>query len=158
MPLCRNWKVQCWTSAFDLGAVGADNDFGYGLLDVVGAYDWLTANVGGPGSLQFESATYSLDENVAILDITVTRTGGSTGTVTIDFATIDGTATAGEDYTATAGTLTFLDGEITRAISIPMLDDAVFEGDEDFSILLSAVTGGATLGTPWNGSNYDHRR
>ena len=135
-------------SATDLGAAGADNDFGYGLLDLVGAYDWLTANVGGEGSLQLESATYSLDESVAILDITVTRTGGSTGSVTVDYATSDGTATAGEDYTATSGTLTFLDGEITQTISIPLLDDTVFEGDEDFSVSLSVVTGGATLGTP----------
>src|SRR5262249_59077369 len=66
-----------------------------------------------PGVLQFSSATYAVNESQATAIITVTRTGGSTGTVSVHYATSDGTATAGSDYAATSGTLTFANGETT---------------------------------------------
>ena len=62
-------------------------------------------------------------------------------TVTVDYATADGTATAGEDYTATSGTLTFAAGERTKTVSVPVLDDAVDEGSETFTLRLSNATG-----------------
>ncbi len=61
--------------------------------------------------------------------------------VTVDYATADGTATAGEDYTATSGTLTFAAGERTKTVSVPILDDAIDEGEETFSFRLSNATG-----------------
>jgi hypothetical protein len=68
--------------------------------------------------------------------------------VTINYATTDGTATAGSDYTAVSGTLTFNQGEMAKAILIPITNDNVFESDETFSLKLSNPTGGATIGTP----------
>ena len=61
--------------------------------------------------------------------------------VTVDYATSDGTATAGADYTATSGTLTFAAGETTKTVNVPILDDAVDEGEETFTLRLSNVVG-----------------
>ncbi len=61
--------------------------------------------------------------------------------VTVDYATADGTAKAGEDYTATSGTLTFAAGEKTKTVNVPILDDAVDEGEETFTFRLSNATG-----------------
>jgi uncharacterized delta-60 repeat protein len=127
---------------------------------------FLTRFLGDAGQLNFSSSTSSLPESGVVVPIihngmiiippgsggntavlTVNRTGGATGTVTVDYATNDGTATAGVDYTATTGTLTFLDGETSKTISIPILDDGTLEGGTDtFFVTLSNPTGGATLG------------
>jgi len=80
--------------------------------------------------------------------------GPSTGTVspsalapiTVSFATANGTALAGQDYAAVAGTLTFGVGETTKTIVIPILADNLVEGAETFTVTLSGPTGGATLG------------
>jgi serine protease AprX len=134
-------------SATDIGPVGPDDSSGYGMVDMVGAYNWLSdAGAEGPGTLQFSTSRYRVAENVATISTTVSRTAGSVGSVSIDFASRDGTALAAEDYQATSGTLTFLDGETSQTITISILDDALVEGDENFSLLLSNATGGARLG------------
>ena len=61
--------------------------------------------------------------------------------VTVDYATLDGTATAGEDYTAVSGTLTFAPGERIRRIKVPVLDDAHDEGEETLELTLSNASG-----------------
>ena len=61
--------------------------------------------------------------------------------VTVDYATADGTATAGADYTATSGTLTFAAGESTKTVNVPILDDSHDEGEETFTLRLSNATG-----------------
>ena len=60
-----------------------------------------------PGLIQFSNLTYSVMENQGTATITVNRVHGSNGTVTVNYATANGTATAGSDYTTTSGTLTF---------------------------------------------------
>src|SRR5439155_10748347 len=62
-----------------------------------------------PGTLQFSNPTYAVTENGATATVAVTRTGGSAGSVSVNYGTSNGTATAGSDYTAAAGTLTFAD-------------------------------------------------
>ena len=61
--------------------------------------------------------------------------------VTVDYATADGSATAGEDYTATSGTLTFAAGETVKTVSVPILDDVIDEGEETFTLTLSNAQG-----------------
>ena len=100
------------------------------------------------GKLQFSSQTYSATEDAGSIDITVSRVDGATGNVTVDYATSNGTATAGSDYTTASGTLTFLQGETSKTFSIPILNDNVFEPDETVNLTLSNATGGVTLGTP----------
>ncbi len=101
------------------------------------------------GQLQFDYSTYSVREGDGSATITVTRTDGSDGEVTVDYATSDGTATEGSDYTATAtsGTLTFADGETSKTFTIPIIDDGELEKDETINLTLTSPTGGATLGT-----------
>jgi hypothetical protein len=76
----------------------------------------------------------------------VTRSGGSSGVASVDYATVDGTAAAGADYPATNGTLTFADGVSgNQTISIPITNDGAAELAEAFTVALSNVSG-ATLG------------
>lgn len=76
---------------------------------------------------------------------TVTLTNPNAATVTIDFATADGTATAGVDYTAQAGSLTFIPGDVTETIAVPVAGDVTVEVDETFVVNLSnAVNSGLT--------------
>ena len=60
--------------------------------------------------------------------------------VTVDYATADGTATAGSDYVATAGTLTFNPGETTKTITVPVNGDTLYEADETFTVNLANIT------------------
>ncbi len=140
-------------TAIDVAAPGADNDTGYGLIDLAGAYNWLADNGGGgnpgdPGILQLESATYSVGESTPQLTVNVVRTGGADGDVSIDFASSDGNAASGDDYAGVAGTLNFLDGETSKSITLAIIDDGLFEGTETFVVALSNAQGGASVGSP----------
>ena len=63
--------------------------------------------------------------------------------VTVDYATSDGTATAGSDYTATSGRLTFATGETENTVRVPVLNDAHDEGIETLTLTLSNARGAA---------------
>lgn len=76
--------------------------------------------------------------------VTVTLVGTPTGSVTVAYATSDGTATAPADYAQTSGTLAFANGETTKTIAIPIVKDTQIEGTEQFAITLSKPTN-ATL-------------
>ena len=66
---------------------------------------------------------------------------GTEHRVTVDYATADGTAAAGADYTAASGTLTFAAGERTKTVSVPVLEDSHDDGEETFTLRLSNATG-----------------
>ena len=102
-----------------------------------------------PGTLQFSSATYIVNENGGGATITVTRSGGNSGAVGVTYATSNGTATAGLDYTAVSGTLNWANGDTAgKTFNVPILTDSLTEGDETVNLTLSNPTGGATLGSP----------
>jgi subtilisin family serine protease len=75
----------------------------------------------------------------------VTLTPPATGTVTVQYQTANGTAASGTDYVAASGTLTFLAGEATMAVTVPVNGDADEEPDETFFVNLSGATGGVTI-------------
>ena len=81
-----------------------------------------------------------------VLAFVVTLAGSSGQSVTVSYATGDGTAVAGEDYEATEGVLTFAPGDPARTVSVSLLDDAVYEREENFALELSSPAN-ATLGT-----------
>lgn len=106
---------------------------------------------GTPGFLQFSSSAYSVDEGVASVTVFVTRAGGSAGAVTVDYASADGTATAGADYGSVMNTLSWADGDVaSKSFAIAITDDADTEGDETVNLALSNPTGGAAVGSPAN--------
>ncbi|MDB6059083.1 MAG: hypothetical protein JWO95_2927 [Verrucomicrobiales bacterium] len=99
------------------------------------------------GTMAFSSATYSVSEKGTNLVVKVSRTGGTASAVTVGFSTADGTAIAGTDYTASNGTLTFDAKETTKTITIPIIDNALPDGNRQFTIALSHASGGGTIGT-----------
>jgi uncharacterized delta-60 repeat protein len=101
-----------------------------------------------PGTIRMAVAGVSVDETAGTVSLTVERVGGSDNPVGVSYATATGTAGAG-DFTATSGTLSWTNGDATsRTITVPIANDTSFEPNETFAVTLSAVTGGATLGTP----------
>lgn len=72
----------------------------------------------------------------------VTLAEATPRTVTVDFATADGSAVAGADYQTTQGTLSFEPGETAKSISVPLLDDERYEDRETFTLALSNPEGG----------------
>ena len=100
----------------------------------------LMLTVPGPLALAVADAEAREGVDPAVV-FTVSLTRASTRSVTVDYATTDGTASAGEDYTATSGTLTFEAGTVEQTVSVPVLDDASDEGEETFTLTLSNPTG-----------------
>ena len=95
-------------------------------------------------ALSFDSINITVDEDDSQATLSVELSQASTVTVTVDYATSDTIAEAGDDYTETSGTLTFAPGETVKAIIVPILDDAIYETLERFNVTLSNPTG-ATL-------------
>jgi hypothetical protein len=87
---------------------------------------------------------------LATLTVTLTP-ARTTGAATVTYQTVDGTATAGSDYSATSGTLTFAAGVTTQTLTVPVLGDTLDEANETFLVRLSAPVG-AALGTPSQGT------
>ena len=75
------------------------------------------------------------------IDFAVSLSREAHASVTVNYTTADGSATAGEDYTRASGTLSFAPGETEKTVAVPVLDDAVDEGEETFTLRLSDATG-----------------
>jgi hypothetical protein len=103
---------------------------------------------GATGSLQFSVPSFTVIEDIGQMMVTVERVGGSNGSVSVEFATANGTAIAGQDYTAATGTLNFANGETSKSFAVPILDDATTEPDETFTVLLKNPSTLEALGTP----------
>jgi len=113
---------------------------------------------GGPPTIQFSSSSYSVNEFNGFIDVVVTRGGDSSGAATVNYATSDtaglqscqianGIASERCDYATAVGTLRFAAGETSKSITIPVVNDTLGEGTENFTITLSGPTG-AALGSP----------
>ncbi len=101
------------------------------------------------GAIQLSAGAYTVAETAGSVVVTITRVGTSlAGNVSVSYATGNGSALAGLDYTARAGVLTFNAGETSKTVSIPILNDTLVEPSETFTFTLSNPTGGAKLGTP----------
>lgn len=98
------------------------------------------------GTLHFSAATFSASENAGTAIITVTRTGGTGASVSVSYATSNGTATQPPDYAQTSGTLTFDCHETSKTFAVTIADDTLDEADETVNLKLTNPTGGATLG------------
>ena len=123
-----------------LADIGANVDQGT-------AYIFTDLNATPTPTVQFGSATFSVNEGGGSATINVSRTGDTSGTSTVDYATADGTASQKSKYIVTSGTLSFAPGDITKSFSVPIIDEAYVEGDKTVNLSLSNPTG-ATLGAP----------
>ncbi|TDT88397.1 chitinase [Azorhizobium sp. AG788] len=90
-----------------------------------------------------------------LLSFVVSLSAASTSAVSVSYATGDGTATAGSDYTAGTGTVTFAPGETSKTIQVAVRGDTVVEANETFTVTLSAPSGatiadGSAIGTITN--------
>ncbi len=118
------------------GSVGSDSTVS--ILDNEGA-----------GTVQFSSSAYSVGEAGIAVTITVNRVTGSSGAVSVQYSTSNGSAAAGLDYTATGlTTLNFANGETIKTFNVTILDDLLVEGNETFFVTLSNP-----IGTSITGSN-----
>jgi hypothetical protein len=121
-------------TAYTTGAVTAD-------CTVTATFSALpTVSVADATVLEGDSGTTSLV-------FTVTLSGQANGLVNVDYATSDGTATAGSDYTATSATLIINSGTTSNTVTVTVNGDNDFEPDETFTLTLSNVSANAVLGT-----------
>ncbi len=101
-----------------------------------------------PGTVTLGASTYSVSQSAGSHTITVKR-GGGTSAVTMSYATVDGTAKAGTDYTAKTGTLSWAAGDTsTKSITVPVSNAKPFSGSRNFTVKLTGGTGGVVMGSP----------
>lgn len=148
--LDANQRLQAGSAAIDAGVnsgVSLDLDGGArpgGSGYDIGADEYSAS---APGSFRFSQATYATPEGNGVT-ITVQRINGTAGAVSVQYATSNGTAVSGSDYTATSGTLNFADGDTSKTFNVTSLQDSAAEADETIVLTLSNPGGGAALGSP----------
>ena len=118
------------------------------------APEWTTASQAvavvdnDPGALRFSADRFMAWEASGTAAVSVVRKQSSSGRITVDVETLDGSATAGDDYTSVSRTLVFEDGESEKTLSIPVSADEWAEGAETIRLSLSNPGLGATLLSP----------
>jgi hypothetical protein len=131
--------------------IGAGNAAHGSLLDITGAVRPNPPSIGafepaGPGTLSIQ-ASRKVSEGAPSARVRVNRIGGAIGAVGVSYATSNGTALAGSDYTTTSGTLSWPDGDGNpKFINVPILHDTITEPAKTFTVTLSNLTGSASLG------------
>ena len=100
------------------------------------------------GSVQFSFDSFFVIEDVGMATVTVQRTGGFSGNLSVEYETTNGTAIAGQDYTASSGTVNFANGETSKTIQIPITNDSTTEPDETFTLSLKNPSSLDSLGAP----------
>lgn len=132
-------------------AIEPDEAFLVNITNVVNA---SVPDPQAQGTIQNDDSSTATVADVAIVEgnsgvkylvFTVTLDNPPSGAVTIDYSTVNGTATAGSDYVAMAGTLGFAAGETVKTVAVPIVGDTVPESTETFTLTLSNATG-ATIG------------
>jgi hypothetical protein len=129
------------TDDFDGDARGATPDIGADEISPA-----------GPGTVQFSAASYT-DSEGATATITVTRAGGITGAISVNYATSDGTAAngvcgSGGDYVASTGTLNWANGDgAAKTFTVQLCSDATGESSETINLTLSNPVGTTITGT-----------
>src|SRR5439155_1558307 len=100
----------------------------------------------GVGNISISDVTVTEgNAGTSIATFTVTRTGG-TAAFDANYATADGTATAGSDYVAQpTGTLSFASGALTQTVSVTIRGDTIYEPNETFFVNLTGATNGGTI-------------
>jgi uncharacterized delta-60 repeat protein len=119
---------------------------GQGLVPLAGIL--RLNNDESAGFIKFAAAGYTVNEIDGAATITVRRSGGTRGQVSVHYSTDPGTASPGRDYQPRSGQLVFEDGENLKTFTIPIRADNDSEGAETVRLLLRQPHGGAVLGSP----------
>src|SRR5262249_42899330 len=101
--------------------------------------------------ISFDGVCHSAVETDGARTVEVVREGNTAEPATVRYSTVDGTAAAGSDYVAAAGTLEFAAGETTKSISLTLIDDALDEGDVTFQVRLDDAAGAVIVGPATTG-------
>jgi len=109
--------------------------------DTMGTVTLVPTKKASSGTVQFKQNNLTVSETSGQAVMKVSRVGGSDGTLSVNFTTVDGTALAGTNYTAVSGTLTWLSGDTTdKVIAIPLTNTKTFyEVDKTFNVTLTSV-------------------
>lgn len=99
-------------------------------------------------SIQFASSTYSVDENAGITTVGITRHGVTAEAASVEYTAINGTATAGDDYTAVSNSINFAEGETEASFDILIAADSFSEIDETILLELSNPSPNSSLAAP----------
>ncbi len=102
--------------------------------------------VGTPILVQFSQPTFTVNEGTETVQISVTRTGSTAGVSTVEYTTVNGTASDRSDFTAALGTLRFEAGETSKSFQVLITDDVFVEGTQGFNVVLSNATGANLAG------------
>ena len=100
----------------------------------------------GPPTIEFVKDVFTVNENARTAIVIIKRSGNTNSAVSVDFATSDGTATAGIDYVAYKGSVTIPAGKTEAKVQIQIKDDLQAEADETVKLALGNPSGGAVLG------------
>jgi hypothetical protein len=98
--------------------------------------------------VEFAQSTFTADDTDTEAVVTLVRTGGTNGTVTVNFNTSNGSAQAGVNYTAISTNVAFPDGVLTNTVAIPLIPPSGLITNQTIKLALSNPTGGASLGSP----------
>ena len=115
----------------------------------VGTIRIIDNDQSSPGTVTFVSDSVGVAEDDGTATVSVQRSSGSEGAISVVYGTASGSAEEGSDFVAKTGTTSWADGDSSvQDIVVDLIDDSEEEGTESFSVALSAPTGGADLGTP----------
>jgi len=103
---------------------------------------YASARLSADDSFSLNAGSYSVAEAAGSAEITIVRGGSAAGAVSVHFATADGTAKAGSDYTAVSADIPFAPGDRSKTIQIPIANDSISEGDETVVLTLSSPSAG----------------
>ena len=134
------------TTQDDVDAGKVTNEATASLGGATSGKDSVTVNWQAPQGSQPQLTVGSGedDEDAGSFTFTVTLNPSSLQTVTVDYATSDGTANSGSDYTSATGTLMFSPGDTTRNVIVTIVDDDLDESDETFNLTLSDAVNAST--------------
>ncbi len=103
-----------------------------------------------PGTFFFGRVSYSTEEDATNMDVTVIRSFGAAGQVSVELSSADGDALSNSDFQAVNSTLIFEEGVKNQTFSVSIIDDDIEESAETFTLRLANPSNGALLGAPQN--------
>jgi hypothetical protein len=118
-----------------------------GTISIGGLLFTVNQSAGTGSTVQFSAAGYSVGEAAGFINITVTRSAGSSGTTNVSYATSNGTAKEGRNYVAAIGAVSFAGTETSKTFPVLVIDNAFVDGARTVNLALTSPSG-ATLGAP----------